>query len=202
MVGLFVKTGLMSNLPPDTVLLQNKTVGPGDYVCVAATQSVVTAGAGTYFVVEHGGGAELVAGKSIVMLPGTHFHAGSQVHAWIAPGGPFCEDILKTLVSSEDEGILDIVTDIDYTSDSVKHQFFHVYPNPTPDRFTVEMVSIDPWQDVFVEVYGIRGERVLRKELPADLHRHELSLDGQVPGIFIVRVISDKHAGVERIIKR
>ena len=115
------------------------------------------------FITQSGASARLVAGESIRMLAGTHLQHGSQVHACIAPGGPFCEE---------------------------------------PGKLTLEIHTADQTGKTLVEVYGLRGERVLREELPGDLSQYILSIEGQLPGLYIVRVVSGQDVGVERIIKR
>jgi hypothetical protein len=48
----------------------------------------------------------------------------------------------------------------------------------------------------------MRGERVLREEITSGQHLYEFSLEGQLPGIYIIRVVSGDQMGIERIIKR
>jgi len=51
-----------------------------------------------------------------------------------------------------------------------------------------------------VEVYNMRGERIITEELPAGA-RHAFSLEGQQAGVFLVRVIAGERMGIERVVK-
>ena len=192
----------LQTLPIADTLLKDIALTDGSSSCYDAVFTITTGGASGPFIAQSGSSAYLIAGEKITMLPGTQLQAGSHVHAYIAPAGPFCEDIGKALVSAENDVTEDVATGFVDISNTVQQQFLHVFPNPTPDRFTIELVDIDPGQDVLIEVYGIRGDRVLRTKLPGDLHQHTLSLEGQVPGIYLVRVVGRQEVGVARLIKR
>lgn len=189
---------------PDHLPITNRTLSSGETDCLNANQTITLAGQGGSFITEAGSSTTMIAGEKISMLPGTRLQAGSFVHAYITPEGPFCEEPDKQImavdaeperseVPSESEG-----SPLDVKAGSL----FKLYPNPTSGMFTLELNSFYKETIVMVEVYGIRGEQVLRKELPSDLHQHELSLEGQVPGIYIIRVVSGQDVGVKQIIKQ
>lgn len=174
--------------------------------------TITTGGNGGPFIVQPGASANLIAGESIHMLAGTHLQAGSQVHAYIAPNGPFCDDpdkqLLATKTDTEGKALRSEVANIregsqfEAEAGAETESIFKVYPNPTPGQFTLQMVGYPNNKKIRVEVLGLRGERILSEELSGDMVQHQISLEGQVPGIYIVRVTRGQQTGVKRIIKR
>jgi hypothetical protein len=78
---------------------------------------------------------------------------------------------------------------------------FKVYPNPTPGLFTLELTGFDLKEKVDVTIYGVRGERIQQKEVLGEQYS-VFSLKDQRPGIYFIRVLSNKLVGVKRIIKQ
>ncbi len=175
----------------------------GEDQCFDAYETIILAGGGDTFIVEYGTGVELIAGQSILMLPGTQVDYGGYLSAKISADGVFC-DIEEPIVASVDipdnttyeEPLLTPDTD---KSDKV---FFRVYPNPTTGDFTVELLNHDMiGQVVTIEIISMRGELV--KQINAISHfQHRLSLQGQHPGLYMIRVQCGDVFGIERIIKR
>jgi hypothetical protein len=203
---LLARLGSLSGEVPSTRILQNKTAGPGEFHCLDATQDIQAAGAGTYFRAESGSEVNLVAGEEILLFPGTHLQSGSRVHARIAPEGPFCGEPDKLMVSIDAEA--EIMTN--QTVATNEHdgallqgeRLFRVYPNPTPGRFTLELFEKPGSEKCRVEVFGLRGERILSEELPGDLTHHQISLEGQLPGMYFIRVITGQNAHTMSLLKK
>ncbi len=79
--------------------------------------------------------------------------------------------------------------------------FFKVYPNPTDGTFTLELETIDQYEDIVVEVLNMLGKRLVSDHLPLQ-KVNSLSLEGHQPGMYIIRVTQGEKVGVERLIKR
>lgn len=87
------------------------------------------------------------------------------------------------------------------TQQEMQKQFYRIYPNPTTGVFTLELSNSDTSRKTMVEIYGMKGEKLLSYELTG-AQKHEFSLSGNPAGIFLIRVINERNSGISRIIKR
>ena len=83
----------------------------------------------------------------------------------------------------------------------LKSSLFTVYPNPTSDKFTLEMAADQTNSHPMAIIYNMMGSEILRQQLP-DSGKTEFSLESQLPGIFIVSVITDGKVEAMKVIKR
>ncbi len=174
----------------------------GEDQCFDATQTIVLAGGGETFVVENGTGVDLIAGHNIQMLPGTRVEEGGYLHARITTDGFYCDESDRSILAVNPEGgeAREEEMAIPDRSDS-KEDFFTVYPNPTTGDFTVEVTHRDTDAPYVIEIFGMRGEIIMRYDRLMQW-QHHLSLQGHQPGIYLIRVQRGDEMGVERIIKR
>jgi hypothetical protein len=189
---------------PDILPIDNIELADGEDSCFNATQSIITAGEDAHFIVQPGANATLIAGENIKMLPGTHIHEGANLHAYIAPDGPFCGEPEKHFLAvAEDNRAESKNTEITNVSEieTPADRSFTVFPNPATDYFTVELYRFEPDAKITVEVYSTQGRLILQKQLQSG-PEHVFSLEGQHPGIYLVRLIQDEFIGVQRLIKR
>ncbi len=177
---------------PVTQNIQNVSVSTGSTPCFGALQTITVAGAGTTFTVQNGGSATLVAGQNILYYPGTNVLAGGYMHGYIAPGGPFCVTTIPAVpvIAGEEDG---------YPRNDKKTSFT-VYPNPTTGKFTLELTGIDFSEKVRVEIYGMKGEKVLAKEL-TERKTHDFSLSEVPAGLYFVRVVAGEKAETMKLVK-
>ncbi len=176
----------------------------GEDQCFDAYETIILAGGGDTFIVDAHTGAELIAGHSILMLPGTQVEYGGYLHARISADGLFCdveEPIVAALEVHEPEHTTQQEPLATNEADVPDKPFFRVYPNPTTGDFTVEITSGYADTPYTIMVYGMRGEVIIRNDRLTGW-RHHLSLQGQQPGLYMIRVQRDEEMGVERIIKR
>jgi hypothetical protein len=85
-----------------------------------------------------------------------------------------------------------------------ENSFFRVYPNPTVGTFTLEFIDTQEGQEsstLRLEIFNLIGNRVYSAELPAQ-PSYTLSLAGQQPGMYIIRVMKNNKLGIERIVKQ
>lgn len=181
---------------PLNLQISNETVQNGQEECYDAELTITTAGGGSYFTVQNGGSALLIAGQNIVMLPGTHFQSGSYVHAFIDLGGNYCTNFTsvvseQVIAEKPHEAELDFPTGL----------FFMVYPNPTSGNFTLELMDDPDQSQVHVEIYSLLGERIASLEL-SGVMVHNFRLEAEKPGIFLVRVVRGSETGVLKLVKQ
>lgn len=191
---------------PLTRHLTTADIFQGEDLCFDATHTITLAGSGDTFIVEDGTSVNLIAGSSIMMLPGTKVEYGGHLHALISTDGTFCDieaPIVISLQAAEPE-------DTAYQEPlslpgSVKSDkaLFRVYPNPTNGDFTLEVnnTGILGDESLTIEIIGMRGEVVKRLDYSIQPD-YQLSLKGHQPGVYVVRVQSGNQFGIERIIKR
>jgi PKD repeat protein len=159
--------------------------------CFDATQTIIVAGSNTAFSVVSGGSATLIAGENILFYPGTTVYPGAYLHGSIAPGGPYCIGPTKPTIAagSRENTILP------------ERTFFRVYPNPTTGKFTLTLDGYVPGEKVEVDVYNIKGEKIISDGLLDEVTR-EFSLSGMPVGLYLIRVISETRIGTARLVKQ
>ena len=167
------------------------TVGDQQANCYDAYNTITVAGTPETFLVESGGSATMIAGVTILYLPGTKVEPGGYMHGYIAPNGPFCSTPpMVAVLTGEEETTM--ITNLP----SVK-----VYPNPTNGKFTVELLGdVDP-ANARVEVYSMKGDQVMKKDMMG-LLKQEFSIEERPTGIYLVRIVSDEVIKTVRILKR
>ena len=184
--------------------LTSEDIFQGEDQCFDAYETIILAGGGDTFIVEDGTGIDLIAGQSILMLPGTMVEYGGYMYARISTDGSFC-DVEEPIVASLKVDLPDGATYQEplFTPEREKSDkaFFRVFPNPTTGDFTVEITSGYTDTPYTIMVYGMRGETIIRNDQLTSL-RHHLSLQGQQPGLYIIKLQRGDEMGLERIIKR
>jgi|GEM_PF-2781379 len=175
--------------------LNNITIPSGQSYCYNATMSITTGGGGSTFIVESGASVQMIAGQHIKLLPGTRGIAGSNVHASITTSGTYCCSTglppAQANMTFESTG----------NQPGADKPFFKVYPNPTTGTFTLELNGVEESSRVSVEIYGILGEKILKKEM-SGVKRQVFDLSGRQKGIYLIRVITGIETGMTKIIKQ
>ncbi len=182
-------------VPVDRVIAENEdlTIGSEDGpLCFDALVSITLPGKDNQFTVLDGGQVTLIAGQSIQLKPGTIISAGAYLHAYIAPDQTFC----AASTTTEEH-----VTKVPEANQMRVGPFFKVYPNPSTGTITIDLSDPVMDEETVIEVFGMNGELVIHKKLPAE-RSYQLSLDGKRPGVYFVRIATKGQVGVERIIKR
>ncbi|MCX6303627.1 MAG: M14 family zinc carboxypeptidase [Bacteroidetes bacterium] len=176
---------------PAAIDIQNLTIA--DVQCFNATQTITVAGNGTTFTVSTGGSATMIAGQNIIYLPGTVVDPGGYMYGYITAEGLYCNTQAHAIVSAH-PGKSELLS-------SGEQPFFKIYPNPTCGVFSIEFSGVGQSEEIGVEIYGMRGEKVLSASLTGE-QKHRFSLAGKAEGIYLVRVISAKGSAATRIIKQ
>lgn len=189
---------------PPTRQLTTDDISQSDEQCFDATQTIVLAGGDETFVVGAGTGVNLIAGTSIHMHPGTKVEQGGYLHARITTDGFYCDNAEKSILAVNPQKAInreEILPEPEIPGRSQEEDFFRVYPNPTTGDFTVEITASDTDASYVIEVFGMRGEIIMRYDRLMEW-QHHLSLQGHQPGLYLIRVQRDDEMGVQRIIKR
>lgn len=177
---------------PSTLSLENITIGSGQSNCYNA-QIIHVAGSGTYFNVEDGGSAILVAGQQINLYPGTVVQPGGYLWAYISTP-PLCSGS-----GSLAENIMDVAE-----LDGIRNPepgFFSVYPNPFSEKFTLELASGFESSYIAVRLSGMMGNEILKEEI-SGTGKRIYSLSGYPAGMYILRVVAGERSGTVKIIKQ
>lgn len=188
----FYMNGLVQSVQPQRSL-NNITVASGQTVNYQATQTVSTAGGGTFFNVQSGGIATLMAGQNIALFPGTAVVSGASFRAMIA--NPCVTPNIYMENPTTDSG-----TDgagVEEKSTTTDHSaILQVYPNPTSDD--VNIISERLLDEV--SVYNSMGSVVKQFR---DIQKLDLRFDlhGLKPGIYLIRTVIGGESYVTRMVK-
>ncbi len=188
---------------PDILILDNHLISSQQDACFNALQTVILADeVGGWFLVESGGSAEIIAGESIHMFPGTTVEHGGYLLARIAEhDDDYCPIPRTRVISNEPFASKEEALSADFLNEISENSFFKVYPNPTRDQFTLELHHYTYDAHILVEVYSMRGKLIKRKQVQGD-QPHTFSLEDQPHGIYLIRVMQEDQVDTERIIKR
>ncbi|MCX6303830.1 MAG: T9SS type A sorting domain-containing protein [Bacteroidetes bacterium] len=177
--------------------LDGMTVPGGENRCFQAMGTLSVGGTATPFLAESGSSVHLVAGQKVIMYPGTHAAPGAYLHAYISTDGTYCNE--PKAVTAENDGNGE--TGSGRSPFTGQDTFFKVYPNPTSGSVTLELSSEPGGSAVSVCCYDNMGSLVMEEAYHAG-KKHELSLAGRAPGIYLLRVMTDGRAGLKKIIKQ
>ncbi len=174
--------------------IESTTVEQGD-VFKKHARNTLTVGDPYYFIVKPGGNAELSACERVFLLNGFSAESGSRCRVFIKNlccGEKSAEIVNNELIWSEQ------------TVETRENSLFRVYPNPTTGSFTLEFLGSQEDPDkanTHVEIHNLIGNRVYSADLPS-LIQHTINLAGQLPGMYLIRVVRNNRLGIERIIKQ
>jgi hypothetical protein len=172
---------------PENLTVNGSLVAP-QAVCYNATNTITVAGSGTEFHVGAGASATMIAGSTILYLPGTHVASGAYMHGYIAPSGPWCPSAPVVKEGEESQ-----VNSLTLLNDS-----FRIYPNPTSGTFTIENYHADNMETVTMEVVSLVGKTVMKNQLMSAIQNYDLR--GHQPGLYFVRLTAGNHTETVRLI--
>ena len=184
---------------PTNATVQNVVITPGMTECYDAVQTIWVAGGGTFFIVQNGGSATMIAGQNIFYYPGTTVYSGGYMLGYIAPSGPWCGSgsLLPEARPNRDTEDLAEQTVVSRLAEGPS---FRLYPNPTTGTFTLELDGIDVAQPVTIMIYSMQGGKV-HEEILQGTKKYELSLGGQPTGLYFVRIVTEGIAETVKVIK-
>jgi hypothetical protein len=133
----------------------------------------------------------MIAGQNILYLPGTKVVPGGYMHGYISNN--YCGQKTTTLVATSAE-----VTET--VAAPVQKFGFKLYPNPTSGRFILEQTSGETMENVKVEVYGMRGDKLMTGDLDGT-RKSEFMLSDLPQGLYFVKVIANGHVETFKVVK-
>ena len=173
-------------------LVENVTVNNGMELCFDAVQTVTVQD----LVVQSGGIIHLVAGQSVLLLPGVIVEANGYLRAWIDTDGMYCANA-KAIVAATDQP----VPEIKFEEALPPISGIKVYPNPTTGIFTLEMAESAANSRVDVQIFSMIGELVQQTNISGE-KSHEFNLSSQPRGIYILRVLQGENIFMEKVIRQ
>ena len=188
-----VSSGTITATVQPTLTIQSVAVAGGQSACYNAAQTITVAGNGTAFVVLAGGSATMIAGQNIIYLPGSVVVAGGYMLGTITTTNQFCLPPPVPAVAA--------ATGDEPHAGSVETGSCRVYPNPTEGPFTVEFSGDNAAEPRSVEIFGMRGERVL-KSVPGTEAKQLFSLEGYPAGIYLLKFVSGERTGTVKIVRQ
>ena len=189
---------------PIDLEVRDIAIADGVNICFDALQTITVAGAGHTFVVQPGGSATFIAGQNILYLPGTTVQPGGYMHGHITQNAEYCWSVEPAIPNTERQSTKYEVQSTKYEVRSTKYSdndLYRVFPNPTDGKFTVEYIGNSQPGTIHVEIYGMKGERILTKEM-TEVRKQEFSLEGRAEGIYLVRIIAEEATRTVRVLKR
>lgn len=186
---------VFSNIP-ENLQLTDLTFLNTD-TCFAARQTITIAGNESHFIVENNSSVALLAGRSILMLPGTLAISGSQLFARIASDNTWCTQQEAFLPESKGHADYQHINPGSEPGDD----FFRIFPNPSSGAFMLEVLDGDLVSGILIEIYNIHGKRIMHNALKAK-NVYYFCLPEKQAGIYVVRVLRNNEAGVVKIVIR
>ncbi len=160
-------------------------------VCYNATNTITVAGGATSFVVQTTGSATFIAGVSIIYLPGTAVLSGGYMLGTIYSGS-WCGGT-KSVTLPAFEG-----NDFP-ASPGIEQSCFSIYPNPTTGSFTLVQKGDKLYGNVTVEVFSMRGEKVMTETIIGE-QMHDFRFSDMATGLYFVKVVADGYVETMKLV--
>ena len=181
-------------LVPIQLNVGDVVVADGDVNCYNAQQTITVAGDGTFFTIQEGGSATMIAGQNIRFLSGTTVENGGYLHGYITTDGSYCGSLPPSMVNTLPE----VLANVDYLGR--ESAFFKVYPNPTTGKFVLELLEEHLPSKIFVQIYSMTGTMILKEEKTGN-RKYEILIHDKQPGIYVISVTNGERSGTAKIIK-
>jgi hypothetical protein len=160
--------------------------------CIDAHYTITVAGGGNTFTVKAPGGhATFIAAQNILFEPGAKVEAGAYMHAYIST--IFCGAIppMTAAITGQEET---------NAPAGIEQTFFSIYPNPTNGNFTLVQKGDRQFGDVTVEVFGMRGDKVLTSHMIGEKN-HEFATSTLSPGLYFIKVVAGDYTETIKLIR-
>jgi hypothetical protein len=176
--------------------LSNKTVANGEIMCYDATDSIMVAGIAPVELL-NGSTVNLIAGKSIIILPGFHSYEGSKLNAFITLTDSYCNALPSPANTSVAEKIVLVPEAIKSATPEVNEKNIKIYPNPNNGRFTIELNNFEGLSTVTIT--NTQGSIVYQNKVLINVHS-ELELPTRSKGLYFVSIKNGETIKTNKII--
>jgi hypothetical protein len=169
---------IVSRVPVERTI-QNLVIFNGQDTCFDALQTIYVAGGGSFFTVQPGGSATMIAGQKILYRTGTRVFAGGYMHGYITTSNLYCGSLPPAMVAT--------VTAAE-TSREKEGPAIRVYPNPNAGSFTLQFNRAGiSGAEVDWSILNLHGKVVLKGKLD-DSGSYRISMETLPSGIYLLRV--------------
>ncbi|HPR32343.1 MAG TPA: T9SS type A sorting domain-containing protein, partial [Prolixibacteraceae bacterium] len=193
------------NPVPDQEVITDQSFGLDETNCFNALQTITVGGDGNPVDFLSGSTTTLIAGESILFLPGTYVHSGSYLLASITTEGAFCD---PPVGGSMVEALVEKGIYIDYEKEETEDDpepidirqtlSLKLFPNPSNGRFTLETSGAN--YPLEIRVFNSMGAGVYGEMLTAPAKT--LELYGLRQGIYIVKVLGPSGSVSRKLVIR
>jgi hypothetical protein len=178
--------------------------------CFNATQTITIAGKGGAFVVQSGGSATLIAGRSILFQYGAMVDQGGYMHAYITTDNTYCGGNTPPVVAMPNP-VAAVQADSDSALSSNPDVFrtnavagrvdygFKLYPNPSAGLVNIEVKNPDN-PELRITIKDMAGRQVYVKTIQHPRFTEQIDLGRFIHGIYLVELTSGSHSGIFKLV--
>ncbi len=177
-------------------------LGSGSNTCYNAYDSITVAGSGTSVLFQSGSSVEIIAGKTIIFLPGFHAESGSYLYAHITTDSTFCDGgyASSTIVAAPVEKSQILNEPVGPSEKTMAEKSIKVYPNPNNGQFKVTVSGAGEGQSE-IQVFSLLGVKVYSGKIN-NQEVNEISLNTNTNGFYLVEITSGTTKVFRKIIVR
>ena len=85
-------------------------------------------------------------------------------------------------------------------SPGIEQSCFSIYPNPTTGSFTLVQKGDKLYGNVTVEVFSMRGEKVMTETIIGE-QMHDFRFSDMATGLYFVKVVADGYVETMKLVK-
>jgi D-alanyl-D-alanine carboxypeptidase len=177
--------------------LDNLKLTDGESGCFNAYDTITISGEGNKVEFQSGSSINLIAGGSVIFLPGFHAFEGSYMRAYITADSSFCDGasgiiaISPVIKNLKDKSLIQIQPAI-RNEKSMK-----IYPNPNNGNFTIEFSNWEIGSEI--TVFNMMGKSVYWSYITEQLQQR-INLGKKVKGFYIVKISDGKELNMKKIV--
>jgi len=179
---------------PGSLWLEDIIVENGKDTCYSATEQIILAGEGKFYTVEYGAIVEIIAGQSILFLPGTTITEGSHFIARITTDGSYCDKpenlMASAAVEEEPEELIKA---------EKKHSILTLFPNPGNGIINLSFDGSYGNDMTQITVFNMLGEKIQEQTL---VEGQALYLTPAQPGMYVLHIVRGTEVFIEKYLKR
>jgi hypothetical protein len=191
-----VIVNVVNGVVPNYLILADTTLSSGTSSCFGAIDTLILAGNETIVLFDTESSTTLIAGKTILFLPGFHALSGSYVDAYITSDGTFCDGQPSSIVEQTIEKGIQIA-DSESKKGKSDNNHLIVYPNPTSGQLTIETSLNEHNSSVFI--YNSLGACIWNSPW-VNSNKLTVEIPGKQQGIYIIRIIQNNQQESRKII--
>lgn len=182
---------------PANLTVSDTIVGSGKSACFDATDTITVAGDGKSVEFSSGSAVDLIAGKSIRLMPGFHACEGSATHAMITADSQYCYTSTRSISHPESNKSVTLKSPAVNSGKQNKEKKMKVFPNPNNGIFNIEMKNFDGPASICI--INAIGEVVYQTQSAnAGVIKPDLSAFNR--GLYVVRVSDGKTIATQKML--